>query len=333
MAKRSVTICDIAKAVNMSEATVSLALNGNSLVKLETRELIKKVADELGYVPNLYARRLVRQKSGMLGLVVPDIENIYYSSFVKELSDRVSEIGFSLSIFISSNSPAKEERAIRDMIASKVEGIIYVPINLPLDLSASLKLLKTSDIPTVCATTFIEDMSCVYCDLESGMHSLVEKILSRFPKRVAYMTGLSGTWTIDCRTKAFIESLNENVDFEIVCIDKIDYTAAFDAAEKFIKSPPDAIVCVNDFVALGVVNRLVSAGIKIPETVSVAGFDDSIFSITSPIPLTTVRQDIKALALNTAELIKKLISEKSSEYEKIRIPTEVIERNSTVNIF
>ena len=100
--KRSgaVTIADIAKAAGVSKATVSLALNGSPVVKDETREKVTAAAASLGYVPNFSARRLVSGKSGMLGVVVPDIENVYYATFVKELTDRVSEAGWSLSIFI-----------------------------------------------------------------------------------------------------------------------------------------------------------------------------------------------------------------------------------------
>lgn len=329
MPKRAVTIRDIARKVDMSEATVSLALNDNSMVKSETRELIKKVADELGYVPNLYARRLVGKKSGIIGLVVPDIENIYYSSFVKELSDKMAKSGFSLSIFISSNSPEKEARAIRDMIASKVEGIVYVPINLPVDLSASTKLISSAEIPTVCATAYTPNMNCVYCDLENGMRRLMETILESNPKKTVYFTSQNGVWTIDCRTKAFLSSIPETVEHEIICLDSIDYKAAYEAAGKLINSPPDAIVCVNDFVALGVINRLIFEGIDIPGKVSVAGFDNSIFSITSPIPLTTVDQDIRELANETSKLILNLVKTPSAPVNSVVIPTKIIKRNST----
>ena len=329
MSKKAVTIRDIAHAVDMSEATVSLALNGSTLIKEETRKRVRAAADKLGYVPNLYARRLVSGKSGIIGLVIPDIENIYYSSFVRALSDRMAESGFSLSIFISSGSPGKEARAIRDMISSRVEGIVYVPLNRPADLSESRKLLSAAAIPTVCATTCVDEMNCVYCDLAGGMADMTRLILESSPGRIVYMTGSSGVWTIDCRTEAFLKTVGRDAEVELVELTEADHTSAFEAAGRLLDNLPDAVVCVNDYVALGVVNRFIAAGVDVPGRVSVTGFDDSIFSIASAIPLTTVRQDILELAGQTVTAIIRMIGSEQSEPEHICLPTAIVRRNTT----
>lgn len=330
MGKKAVTIGDVARRIEMSEATVSLALNNSPLVKDETRERVQAIAKELGYVPNLYAKRLVSGKSGVIGLIVPDIENIYYSSFVKCLSDRMAQSGYSLSIFISSGSPEKETRAIRDMIASRVEGIVYVPLNRPADLSESRKLLMNTGIPTICATTYVDEMNCVYCDLAGGMEQMTNFILGSSPRKIVYLTGKPGVWTIDCRTEAFLRTVaGTNVITELITLPEVDHTSAFEAAGRYLDALPDAFVCVNDYVALGVVNRLVSSGIEVPGRVSVTGFDDSIFSVASPIPLTTVRQDIGELAGRTVARLLKLIGSDPGRPELICLPTSIIRRNTT----
>lgn len=333
MKKSAVTISDIARALGVSEATVSLALNDNTLVKKETREKVKLTAAELGYVPNLSARRLVKKKSGMIGVVVPDIENVYYASLVKELSNRVAEIGCSLSIFISSNDPKKEERAVSDMISSRVEGIIYVPINTPADLSGSRGLIERSGIPSVCATTLIDGMSCVLCDLEDGMKRLMEQINKDAAKKIVCLGGPKGVYTLDCRQKAFLESAKSSgARVKIIHLPEVDYKQAFEAARGLLSDLPDVIVCVNDFMALAVVNLLTGQGIPIPGRVEVTGFDDSVFSIASPVPLTTVRQDIPALAKATVELLNKLIaSDTLPDREIIKLPASLIVRQSTKN--
>ena len=331
MKKSAVTISDIARSLGVSEATVSLALNNNPIVKEETRERVRLTADQLGYVPNSYARRLVLKRSGMLGVVVPDIENVYYASLVKELSDRVSHSGYSLSIFISSNDPKKEERAIDDMISSRVEGMIYVPINTPADLSGSRGLIERSGIPTVCATTLIDGMSCVLCDLEEGMRQLLSHIMREKPGRIAYLSGPEGVYTLDCRQKAFLDVAESyGVDVTVIHLPAVDYRQAFEAARGLLGNLPDVIVCVNDFMALGVVNLLTEQGISVPRDVSVTGFDDSVFSIASPVPLTTVRQDISALAEKTVDMLLGLIgSDTTPESEVLRLPTGLIIRKST----
>lgn len=333
MKKPAVTISDIAREIGMSEATVSLALNNNPIVKEETRERVRLTADRIGYVPNSYARRLVMKKSGMIGVVIPDIENVYYSSLVKELSNCVTESGYSLSIFISSNDSKMEERAVSDMISSQVEGIIYVPINTPADLKRSRLLLDRADIPAVCATTLIDGMSCVLCDLEEGMSQLMAHIMRGRPERIVYLSGPEGVYTLDCRQKAFLDAVyHSDIDVTVIHLPEVDYRQAFEAANSLLPKLPDAIVCVNDFMALGVVNLLTERGVSIPGDIEVTGFDNSVFSIASPVPMTTVRQDIHALAGTTVKLLMKLISSDTPpEREVIKLPAELVVRQSTKN--
>ncbi len=330
MTKRVITIRDIAREIGMSEATVSLALNGNPAVKTETRQKVKETAAALGYVPNTNARRLVLKRSGVVGIVVPEIENIYYAVLVRELSERMSEAGYSLSIFISSNDPEKEYRAVSDMIAARVEGIIYVPVNTALSDQKTKNLLQSSGIPTVCMTTLTDGMNCVLCDLEGGMKSLVSYLLEKKPSSIMYLGGPQGMYTLDCRRQAFLDALkHKNVKSDVRALSSVDYTCAQDATMEILSDLPDIIVCANDFMALGDVNLFAECGISMPEDVMVAGFDDSIFSITSPVPLTTVRQDLHVMATCTSDLLTRMI-ENPTIREDIRIPTELIIRKSTM---
>ena len=336
--KRSgaVTIADIALAAGVSKATVSLALNGSPVVKDETREKVTAAAASLGYVPNFSARRLVSGKSGMLGVVVPDIENVYYATLVKELTERVSAAGWSLSIFISSNDPDREARAVRDMIASRVEGIIYVPVNTPGGNDA-VPLIQNSGIPAVCATTLTDGMSCVLCDLGDGMRHLTEQLLTTEPESVIYLDGSPGVYTLDVRRRAFSDAVERyresghDIVTRMINIPSVDYFSAVRTVAG-LEELPDAIVSVNDFMALGAVNHLTSHGINVPDRVQVTGFDDCVFAVSSPVPLTTVRQDIGELADKTVALLKMEMAGETSGREVILIPTDVVTRRSTRQI-
>lgn len=329
MTKRVVTIRDIAREIGVSEATVSLALNGNPAVKAETRQKVKDTAAALGYVPNTNARRLVLKRSGVVGIVVPEIENIYYAVLVRELSERMADGGYSLSIFISSNDPEKEYRAVSDMIAARVEGIIYVPVNTALSDQRTKNLLLGSGIPTVCMSTVTEGMNCVLCDLEGGMKTLVSYLLEKQPSSILYLGGPQGMYTLDCRRQAFLDALQQkHVQSDVRALPSVNYTCAQEAARTILSDLPDIIVCANDFMALGVVNLFAERGISVPNDVMVTGFDDSIFSVTSPVPLTTVRQDLHTMAIRTAELLLHMIDDPNVR-EDVRIPTELIIRKST----
>ena len=149
----AVRIKDIARKANVSEATVSLALNNNPLVNEETAKTIKRIAREMGYTPNPYARRLVLKKSNTLGVVVPDIENVFYASFVHYLNLCCRETNYSLSIFISGNRPEREEKIAEDLIAMQAEGVIYIPVNVPNKNMDQVQKLQAAGIPVICATT------------------------------------------------------------------------------------------------------------------------------------------------------------------------------------
>ena len=309
MIKRVVTIRDIAREIGVSEATVSLALNGNPAVKAETRQKVKDTAAALGYVPNTNARRLVLKRSGVVGIVVPEIENIYYAVLVRELSERMADGGYSLSIFISSNDPEKEYRAVSDQ--------------------RTKNLLIGSGIPTVCMSTVTEGMNCVLCDLEGGMKTLVSYLLEKQPSSILYLGGPQGMYTLDCRRQAFLDALQQkHVRSDVRALPSVNYTCAQEAARTILSDLPDIIVCANDFMALGVVNLFAERGISVPNDVMVTGFDDSIFSVTSPVPLTTVRQDLHTMAIRTAELLLHMIDDPNVR-EDVRIPTELIIRKST----
>ena len=332
MVKKAISIRDIASEVGMSEATVSLALNGSKLVKTETKEKIKETAERLGYVPNASARRLVLKKSGMIGVIVPEIENIYYSVFVKELSEQMSKVGYSLSIFISSNDPVKEERAVSDMIAARVEAMIYVPVNSTSENETTRRMIMQSGIPAVCATTQIDGMCSVRCDMEGGMHLLMKHVLQTNPERIVYFSGPDGVFALDCRKREFLKATKDTgVAVDVRTLPSVDYRYAYEETGTLLANLPDVIVCVNDFMALGVVNRLIEHGVSVPHDVIVTGFDDTIFSIASPVPLTTVRQDMHLMAEKTVNLLLKMI-ETPEFCEDIRIPTELIVRRYTEEI-
>lgn len=337
MTKKTVRIYDVAKAAGVSEATVSLALNHSPFVKQETRKAVEAAARKLGYTPNPYARRLVLQKSGMIGVVVPDIENVYYAALVKTLSAQIADSGYSLSIFISDNDPERERRAIRDMIGARVEGIVYVPINTPCDLSASRALLQSGGIPTVCATTQADGLPSVRCDLAAGMRALVAYLAAAGYRSLHYLTGPAGVYALDIRADALIQAAADaglpRGSVTVQHLAAVDYDCACAAVAPRLGDLPDCFVCANDFMALGVVNTLTAHGIAVPQQTAVAGFDNSIFSRISPVPITTVHQDIPELARRTVRCLLHQIRPDSTEPpDSLCVPVQLIPRASTIRV-
>ena len=299
----SVRIKDIAEKTGFSEATVSLAINNSSLVNQNTKKKILKAAKECGYVPNSAARNLARQESSCFGLIVPDIENVFYASLVKHINQAVKALGFSLIIAISDNNAATEKRIVADMIENRVRGVIIVPMDMPNPSPQYFEKLSNFDIPFVfCSDVYDEYKNkapVVMSDLESGMYELTKTVIENGYQNVVYLTGAEDVPSLKMRQSGFEQAAKDKgVHTRIFRMERVDYDCACRATEELINQDRDidAFVCVNDMIALGVINTLSSFGISVPEQIGVTGFDNIVFSKVSYPAITTVDQDIAKLA-------------------------------------
>lgn len=323
-----VSIKEIAKKTGFSPATVSLALNDSELVKLETKETIRRAAKEMGYIPNPYARKLVLQKSGMLGLIVPTISNVYYADLVQCINTLVRERGYGLIIATSDNSVANERKILKEMRWNRVEGVVLSPVNVPNDDPG---YLASCDLPLVFVTAQYPQIArpCVMCDLEQGMYRLTRAVVEGGRKKLAFVTGQKGVDSLDRRERGFCRAAQE-VEYSIFRVDRLGYKGGYRAAEDLLLRDEgiDAVICIDDMLASGVINRLREAGRRIPEEIWVTGFDDSIFSKMAPVPITTVRQDIEQMAEQTVALLLGMIGGK--EEQSRLLSCEIVRRGSAL---
>lgn len=324
-----VRIKDIARMVGCSEATVSLALNNSNLVKQETKELILKTADEVGYIPNVSARALVKMKSGCIGLVIPDIENVYYASLVKYINQATHDQGYELTIALSDNQAQSEEKAISTMIRNRVEGVIFVPMNLPNQDAAYLRRLQRYSIPYVFCSDYYrgekDGVPVIMADLEQGMYDLVTRVAQRGYRHISYLTGDDRVVSLELRTKGFRRAAEENgLSYHISRLPRMDYNSARAAVQEILQTQPEteAFVCVNDMSAIAAVNVLSEMGLRVPEDKGVAGFDNVIFSRISSPGIHTVKQDLEQIA---AESVATLLD---GCREDVIVPMQFIERGS-----
>lgn len=332
----SVHLSDIANFLGISTATVSLALNGSELVNIETRKRVLEVADSLGYIPNSIARSLARKKSSLLGLILPDIENVYYSKLVKHIDDFSRRAGYRLIISISNNSVEEERKTVLAMIANRVEGVIVVPVNVPNHDPDYFQLFQTNHIPFVFSSSLYPSIPAPYvvCDLEGGMYELTKFLVREKDYRhYVLLTGPQDVTSLRPRECGFLRALNEaeGPSCEIIRVDSVDYDATCKATQTHLKDErrADVIMCVNDTMAIGVINVLARNGIDVPNDIAVTGFDDSLFATVSVVTLTTVLQDIKAIAEHSVRMLMKGIAKEPLEDTGLVLPTHIIKRAST----
>ena len=328
-----VKIHDVAEKAGVSIATVSLALNGNEKINAKTRRHIEAVARELGYQPNPSAKRLASRKSRQIGLVVPDIENTYYAALAQHILNALLASDYALIISTSMNSRKMERRIIADMIGNQVEGLMIAPVEKPNDDIQYLDALNRAGIPYVFVTAGYPNLDhpCVMCDLYGGMRALLEALYDRGCRRVELLSGVRNVLCFDLRNSAYLDfCAQRGLEGRVHHLDGIRYDDSFRHVQAMALDGVDAIACVNDMMALGAINALEARGLRVPEDVAVAGFDDSIFSRVSTIPVTTVRQDVRRMAANASAWILDRVQDREADPENLRlIPCEVQLRRST----
>lgn len=326
-----VKLSDIAKECKVSNGTVSLALNNSPLVNNDTKRLIKKTADRMGYIPNEMARSLVKKHSGKIGVVVPDIINSFYATFVSELSREIRSRGYTLAIYISDNDTDAESSAVDEMLANNVEGIIIVPVNKGNASPAYFERLSQHKVPYIFAVDRYSgiDGICVSSDCKAGMYAMVKHLIEKGYKDIAYLSGDLSVPTLSSRYEGYLKAIKESdIEERLILVSSIDYDGARKACLDCISTLPRAFVCPNDMMALGVINTLREQGIAVPELCAVTGFDGTIFSQISSVEITTVRQDIKQIAQKSSRLITDLINGAELKKTDELISTELLIKKS-----
>ena len=330
----SVKISDVARRAGVSNATVSLALNGSSKINRATRAMIEALAKEMGYHPNPYAQKLVTQKSRQIGLIVPDIELNYYASLAKHIFNALTDSGYGISISTSMNSRLMERRAVSEMIENRMDGVLLAPLNSPNEDPGYLDMLDDANIPTELITSTYANLErpCVMCNLYEGTYCSMKMLYEHGYRRMAFFSGVQGAHSLDLRVQGYLSFLRD-VGLEYHQIYHMN-NVRYDDAQRCIAENgiPDAeaILCANDMMALGVINALLHRGVRVPDDIAVVGYDDSIFAMLSPVPITTVRQDIHQMATIAVNRMLNMIQgiSKGNEEMITLIPCSIVERES-----
>ncbi|HEY5560318.1 MAG TPA: LacI family DNA-binding transcriptional regulator [Clostridiaceae bacterium] len=336
----AIKIKDIARMANVSEATVSLALNGKEGVKEETKRKVIEIAREVGYTPSAYAQGLAKRISETIGLIVPDIENPYFGRLVRCIDKNVREYGYKLVIAISDENIEREKAIVKDFISKRVEGIIIAPLsgaNQPKDY---LDELNKNSIPCVFVTSYYPelDASCVMVDLEEGTYKLVQYLLDLGHRDIFFLAGAPQVIATEQRVRGYIKAFEEKgIDVDkskLIECRKFDFDEAYNTTFSLVgtrKKNIDAIITMNDIMALGVLRALDEQNIKVPEDISLCGYDNVIFSSISLIPITTVNQDIDRMALAVTNILFDEMKNKERNKLRILIKPELVIRKSTIS--
>ncbi|WP_331372629.1 LacI family DNA-binding transcriptional regulator [Sinorhizobium chiapasense] len=333
MAKERVTVVDIARAAGVSKSTVSLVLQGSSLVNEVTRAKVNAVIRELGYVYNRSAANLRQAKSKIIGIVVNDLTNSFFAELAVGVDAVVQSAGF---VQFLANTGEKSERQ-REVIASMrehgVSGLIISPARGT--EAADLVPLVESGIPVVLVVRDIAGagVSSLISDNRAGALAAVRHLIARRHRRIAFLGGFADTAVFEARVRGYRDALREaglRAEDDLVIGSAPSRAGGVTAIEQamMLEDRPSAALCFNDAVAFGVCDGLRARRLEPGADFAVIGFDDVIEAKTAVPALTTVSVDPQGMGERAAELLLKQIKAGRAEPEAIVSPVRLVIRQS-----
>ncbi|MEP7045060.1 MAG: LacI family DNA-binding transcriptional regulator [Ilumatobacteraceae bacterium] len=296
MTSRRVTLVDIAERASVSVATVSRALSGDPQISAATRTRISQIAADLKYVPNVNARSLVLQSSATFGLMTPDVTDPIHGQVVTGFQQQADKHGYSVVLSNGFWDVDTERRALREFAAHRVAAVAV--------MGSVLSQTEVRRLLAPCPVLFIgsehvpagnadRDLprGCLRPDDRDGMGQVVDHLIERGYRTIAYVSGSSGATQV-IRRDALIAALAERDRPEPVVhqADDVDDGGLRIVASQICRTRPDAVVCYDDKTALFLIDELRAVGMTVPNDVGVVGFDDIPFARISNPRLTTVTQ-------------------------------------------
>lgn len=281
---------EVAKRAKVSTSTVSRALNGLSVVKNTTRARVMKAAAELNYHPNLHARTLARGQSRTLGMIVSNLENPFFLDIFRSLEADALAEGYEVLVANTDYRPEQLVASIRLMIGRRVAGVAAVVSEMD---KALIQELTDSQIPAVFydVGTPKRNITNIRVNYHKGIEKVVEYLRSLGHTQLAFVGHHSALGPIDERRKTVIEAVEKVSGAEIRIVTDSDSLEGGRTAVRQLLSTgfhPTAVICVNDFMAVGVLRELRERGLRIPQDISVTGFDNIKLSEFCYPALTTV---------------------------------------------
>jgi LacI family transcriptional regulator, galactose operon repressor len=325
------TIYDVARLAGVSTATVSRALNGTGQIAPATRAAIDAAVEQLGYRPNTIARSLVTKSTQTIALLLPDITNPFYAALVSGIQQRALEAGHTMLLCTTEGDPEREEQYLSLLRAKQVDGALVDGLVLPPDRIARF---VRDGFPIVCLDRDVDSASVplVQVDNRLGARMATEHLLSLGHIRIAHVAGAAELRISEERVEGYREALlaaHLNPDPALVATGGFTEEGGYRATKWLMGTGFSAVFAANDLSALGVISALTESHWRVPEDVSVVGFDDLRLSrYTSP-PLTTIRQPAAEIAERATQLLLDLTHGKQVDEQLHLLEPELVVRGST----
>ncbi len=326
---------DIALEAGVSISTVSLVLNNKPCrVSAEKKQLIKKIAKENNYTPNINARSLITKETKTFGLIIPDIENLFFSKLTKAMENYCRQHGYAL-IIVNSNDEYTQDLALIDLLLARgIDGLFITISNFSYnhqqEVSSKLNSLK---IPYIMLDRIFDDFSCnqVYFDNVKGAYLATKHLIEKGHKEISCVINSINSKNSISRFKGYKKAMDEfslPIDNSYIIEGDYHMESGYDAGDLILSNGSTAVFVSNDMMTLGLLKRLMEKNIKVPEDLSIVSYDNLLNEFMIYMQITSVAQDVSKLGITACKLMLDIIQNKVQGYSTFRLNPELILKDS-----
>jgi LacI family transcriptional regulator len=324
---------DIAKIAGVSSATVSRVINGSNAVRPATAERVRRVIDELKFIPNGSATTLKYGRSSTYGLIIPDITNPFFPEFIQSFEGILAATNHNMLMATAGSHPPGIQKTIHRMLVRQVEGIALLASEIE---TGPIESMVNNRVPLVTMDRRIvgKGLSDVSVDSSSGMIQSIEHLYSLRHRKIAYIGGSSGPTISDHRLRSFTSAMQRvglTPDALYMRVGNYRISGGEKAMAELLemKNRPTAIVTANDLTAIGALRVIHQQGFSIPQDFSIVGFDDIELSDIVYPPLTTLRLPREELARKFVDALEAFVRDPHRPGKQYKIGTSLVVRKST----
>lgn len=342
MIDKRVTIKDIAERLKLSTSTVSRALHDHHALKRETIKKVKDLASKLNFVPNIAALNLLNKRTNRIAIVLPEITNHFFSMALTGIQNFIASTDYNLMVYLSNDSYLEEVGIIENLKQIQIDGLLVSRSSKTKNFD-HLKELQNCGIPIV-----LFDRDCIGLEADrvlvddySGAFQAVEFFIKSGCKNIAHIAGVKNLSFKNNRLQGYLDALKKYglpvIKKNIVYTEGFDYKHGIKPIELLLnlKYPPDAIFATNDRLAISAMYIANKLNLRIPDDISIIGFDDEPHSSYLTPALSSVRQPGYGMGMLSARILLKNLSGKSSNLNDFRrevFKPELITRSSSKNV-
>ncbi|WP_270344655.1 catabolite control protein A [Enterococcus thailandicus] len=332
MEKQTITIYDVAREANVSMATVSRVVNGNPNVKPATRKKVLEIIDRLDYRPNAVARGLASKKTTTVGVIIPDVSNMFFASLARGIDDVATMYKYNIILANSDGNDQKEVNVLNNLLAKQVDGVIFMGHHITDEIRGEFSRSKT---PVVLAGSIDPDeqVGSVNIDYTSATKDAVNQLAKNGNEKIAFVSGaLIDPINGQNRLKGYKDALKENnlpYSEGLIFEASYNFKDGLSLVDRIHNSGATAVYVSDDELAIGILDGMLDKGIKVPEEFEIITSNNSLLTEIARPRLTSITQPLYDIGAVSMRLLTKMMNKEEVEEKTIVLPYGIEEKGST----